>query len=76
MFYNEYMPSFSLVGVTLCKEKVSLIGDSNATSGIKNGSAGASSINLQPTQTAGISKKYFKVLCIVHVHHLKHNDLI
>lgn len=47
--------SFSLVGVTLCKEKVSLIGDSNATSGIKNGSAGASSINLQPTQTAGIS---------------------
>lgn len=51
------MPSFSLVGVTLCKEKVNLIGDSNDTSGIKNGSAGASSINLQPTQTAGIFLK-------------------
>lgn len=41
MFYNEYMPSFSLVGVTLCKDKVSHIGDSNDTSG--NESAGASS---------------------------------
>lgn len=59
MFYNEYMPSFSLVGVTLWKEKVSHIGDSNDTSWIKNGSAGESSINLQPTQAAGISKKYF-----------------
>lgn len=55
MFYNEYMPSFSLVGVTLCKDKVSHIGDSNDTSG--NESAGASSINLQTTQAAGISKK-------------------
>lgn len=45
--------SFSLVGVTLCKDKVSQIGDSNDTSG--NESAGASSINLQTTQAAGIS---------------------
>lgn len=55
MFYNEYMPSFSLVGVTLCNDKVSHIGDSNDTSG--NESAGASSINRQTTQAAGISKK-------------------
>lgn len=55
MFYNEYMPSFSLVGVTLCKDKVSHIVDSNDTSW--NESAGASSINLQTTQAAGISKK-------------------
>lgn len=45
--------SFSLVGVTLCKDKVSHIGDSNDTSG--NESAGASSINRQTTQAAGIS---------------------
>lgn len=55
MFYNEYMPSFYLVGVTLCKDKVSHIGDSNDTSG--NESDVASSINLQTTQAAGISKK-------------------
>lgn len=45
MFYNEYMPSFSLAGVTLCKDKISHIGDRNDTSGIKDESADASSIN-------------------------------
>lgn len=60
MFYNEYMPSFSLAGVTLCLDKISHIGDRNDTSGIKDESAGASSINLQTTQAAGISKNTFK----------------
>lgn len=60
MFYNEYMSSFSLVGVTLCKEKVSHTGNSIDTSGIKNESAGASFIKFQTTQAAGISKNTLK----------------
>lgn len=33
MFYNEYMFLFFLVGVILCNDKVSYIGDSNDMSG-------------------------------------------
>lgn len=47
--------SFCLVGVTVSQKRVSHTEDSNDTGGMQNGSAGASSIYLKPTQSAGIS---------------------